>query len=148
MVNEFGNTGAASMFNAYESMLAIMSISERIMHRLDKLPGKTQAGLARAMGVSRGAITHIKNGDTKDLRMDNLIAAADYLECEIRWLATGKGPEERRLSPTQSRLIEVVGDLDEKQQAAVLTVAETMLDSRAPARLPPPVRQLPLLRAQ
>lgn len=103
-----------------------MSIANRLIQRLQKLPDKTQAGLARALGVTRSAITQLKKGDTKDLKMDNLIAAADYLNCEIRWLATGRGPEERRFPDDQMKLNEIYGRLDPQKQSALLVVAETL----------------------
>lgn len=73
---------------------------------------RTRAGfshqkLGEKVGVSRAAVAQWESGDTKGLRPDNLVAAADALRVSIRWLATGDtaddGPmflEAREESPT------------------------------------------------
>ena len=55
---------------------------------------RTRAGfspqkLGEKVGVSRAAVAQWESGDTKGLRPDNLVAAADALRVSIRWLATG-----------------------------------------------------------
>lgn len=45
--------------------------------------------LAEQVGVSRSAVVQWETGDTKGLRPDNLLAAADALRVSVRWLATG-----------------------------------------------------------
>ncbi|MDQ3562723.1 MAG: helix-turn-helix domain-containing protein [Pseudomonadota bacterium] len=51
--------------------------------------------MARAVGVTREAISQWESSGIKDLKPDNLLAVADYFGVSIRWLVTGrdsKGP--------------------------------------------------------
>lgn len=64
-----------------------MSFAERIR----KLRGdRTQSEVARAVGVTREAISQWESGGIKDLKPDNLLAVADYFGVSIRWLVTGR----------------------------------------------------------
>lgn len=54
-------------------------------------PGKTVAGVAEAMGISRQAVYAIKRGQTKAASAENNAAAALYFNCDPSWLASGKG---------------------------------------------------------
>lgn len=55
----------------------------------------SQAGLAKASGVSRATVTDWFNGKTKNIRGEHLPAAARYLNVNPLWLATGEGSRER-----------------------------------------------------
>lgn len=68
------------------------TIGERLMARLREL-GLRKADLARAVKISDTAVGLWIKGETKDLRLDNLFLAADFLGVEARWLATGQGPK-------------------------------------------------------
>ena len=68
------------------------TIGERLMARLREL-GLRKADLARAVKISDTAVGLWIKGETKDLRLENLFAAADFLQVEARWLATGQGPK-------------------------------------------------------
>ena len=79
-----------------------MDIGERISRRLAVI-GEKPASLARATGLSRSAISQWRSGRVTKLKPENLVAAADFLKCEIRWLAVGAGPESfEELSGIQS----------------------------------------------
>ncbi|MFD1246119.1 S24 family peptidase [Paralysiella testudinis] len=66
------------------------TLAERIRFRLKSL-GKTQAGLGKYCKVRPPSITKWLNGSTKTLRGQNLLRAAEFLECDPDWLAEGKG---------------------------------------------------------
>ncbi|CAN5817230.1 hypothetical protein BH20PSE1_BH20PSE1_01470 [soil metagenome] len=53
---------------------------------------RAQSEVARAIGVSREAVSYWESGETKGLKPDNLLAVADYFGVSVRWLVTGRGP--------------------------------------------------------
>ncbi len=79
-----------------------MNLSERLKRRLS-VTGKTQAGLARHVGVKPPSVSKWMNGETKQLEGTNLIRAAEYLECEPLWLGQGTGAESVK-PPAESNL--------------------------------------------
>ncbi|XDZ52338.1 S24 family peptidase [Neisseriaceae bacterium CLB008] len=66
------------------------TLSDRIRYRLDAL-GKTQADLAKYCKVRRPSVSKWLSGSTKTLQGQNLLRAAEFLECDPDWLADGKG---------------------------------------------------------
>lgn len=50
----------------------------------------TQQQLATMVGVKRESVSQWESGDSKSLKPENLLATADALEVDIRWLITGK----------------------------------------------------------
>ena len=66
------------------------TLSERIRQRLTSL-NKTQAGLAKYCKVKPPSVSKWLNGTTSILRGQNLLRAAEFLECDPDWLASGKG---------------------------------------------------------
>lgn len=105
------------------------TLKDRLESRL-LLPGKNKTGLARACGVTPGAVTQWCDGSSANLRMENLVDAADYLECKIRWLATGKGREESSLSRAERALLSLTPFLSPDQQEALVMVASGFLGKR------------------
>lgn len=105
-----------------------MSVGDRVLLRLKKLNArghkKNQAGLASACDLTRGAITHLVKNHTTALEAHEMVRAADYLGCEIRWLITGHGPEERIRQPEETRLLEYASKLPRKTLSAILDIAE------------------------
>ncbi|MDE2100297.1 MAG: helix-turn-helix transcriptional regulator [Patescibacteria group bacterium] len=63
-----------------------------------QIPGKSVAGLAKAMGVSKQAVYSIKRGETRSATAANNVAAAEYFGVNPDWLATGEGQKEQRQS--------------------------------------------------
>lgn len=53
----------------------------------------TQQELADYVGVSRAAVAQWENGETKNVRPENLFKAAEKLGKSAKWLALGEGPE-------------------------------------------------------
>lgn len=71
------------------------TLGTRIRQRLEYLKesdkSKTQAGLAKYCKVKPPSVSKWLNGTTKTLQGQNLLRAAEYLECDPDWLATGVG---------------------------------------------------------
>lgn len=66
------------------------TLSDRIRQRLTDL-NKTQAGLAKYCKIKPPSVSKWLNGTTTILRGQNLLRAAEFLECDPDWLASGKG---------------------------------------------------------
>lgn len=62
--------------------------------------GWNQAVLAEKVGISRQSVFAWENGETKAVKPENLFKAADNLEVNARWLATGEGPKSPELNRT------------------------------------------------
>lgn len=96
------------------------SLSERLNIAMRRKNAK-QADLARVTGVSRPSVHDWVNGTTQNLKGDNLVKIASFLDVSIEWLAYGVGKMEsywpfQRVSPSElSRLppsqIEEVEDI-------------------------------------
>lgn len=112
-------------------MLNPMSITNRINERLRET-GIKPSELARAVGTSKGAITAWMNGGAVNLRPDNLVAAADCLGVEIRWLATGKGPKERRMSDAHLELWELIAVMSPADFGMLLMAARHLAARQHP----------------
>ena len=67
------------------------TLADRMRLAIDSQKDKTQSGLAAYCGVTRAAVSQWVHGETANLKMEYLFAAADYLNIEARWLATGEG---------------------------------------------------------
>lgn len=67
-------------------------LADRILEILLEDP-RSDAALARAVGVTRATINDWKQGRTKNLRNENLFALADATGYAARWIATGAGPK-------------------------------------------------------
>ena len=68
------------------------SLADRIKQRLDDV-GLTAAELARACKVKPPSVWAWLSGDTKTIKGENLLRAAQALQCSPHWLATGLGPK-------------------------------------------------------
>ncbi len=82
------------------------SLSDRVQLRL-KETGMTPAELARAVKVKPPSIAGWLNGDTKTIKGENLLRAAQALQCTPHWLATGRGQKSiLDHTPTQAHLVQ------------------------------------------
>lgn len=68
----------------------ISSLADRLKFALQSTPGATQAGLARACGISPAAVSGWFSGKTKSISASNLIGAANYFKIEPDWLVRGE----------------------------------------------------------
>ena len=69
-----------------------MTIAERLNYLLKEVPGKSQAGLARHVGISAPSVSAWCTGETKVPDGANLAKAAQYFGIRIEWLALGQLP--------------------------------------------------------
>lgn len=90
----------------------VSTITDRINHRLTVTDHKP-IELAKATGLSRGNISLWTRGGVVNLKPENLVSAADFLRCEIRWLAVGEGEEERQplLADDQREVVRIMAKL-------------------------------------
>lgn len=111
-----------------------MHIGNRVTRRLTLL-GEKPSALARAAGLTRSAISQWQDGTVKMIRPENLVSAADFLRCEIRWLAIGEGPEELspRLTQDQREIVEALNRMPPRATRTLLSVATAMLEEYRPA---------------
>lgn len=68
-----------------------MSLKSRIAAAFAATPGITQAGLARACGISRASVNAWVHGQTESIDGKYLTTAALYMQVDAHWLATGEG---------------------------------------------------------
>ena len=68
-----------------------MTLQHRIAAALESQKGATQAGLARACGISRASVHAWLHGPTESIDGKYLTTAAEYLGVTPHWLATGQG---------------------------------------------------------
>jgi transcriptional regulator with XRE-family HTH domain len=74
------------------------TINARIAQRLAEI-GMSQAELGRICHVNRSAVNQWISGTVQHIRPDHLVAIADALGLEIRWLITGRGPRLAQRDP-------------------------------------------------
>ncbi|WP_287169079.1 S24 family peptidase [Pseudomonas sp.] len=93
-------------FNKHTCQMS--SYADRFSEALER-PGKSVAGVAAAMGVTKQAVYSIRRGQTKAASAENNAAAAMYFECDPSWLARGVGSpnwgsiKSPDLAPAQTR---------------------------------------------
>ena len=68
-----------------------MTLQHRITTAIATKKGATQAGLARACGISRASVNAWFHGPTESIDGKYLTTAAEYLGVDPHWLATGQG---------------------------------------------------------
>lgn len=93
----------AQVFN----LLDMRTLAERLKAAMAE-KGMKQIELARAVGLTRGAVSLWLNGTTKELTGENLVNAARALGVTPTWLGTGRGAE------TESKAFEI--DLDDNPE--------------------------------
>lgn len=93
------------------------TVAQRLTEALASSDRFTQEGLAKSCAVTPAAVSQWVSGQTKNLRLENLFSAADYLGVEPRWLATGEGPMRRRMQD----LLDLTG-LSDTQKVTLQTL--------------------------
>ena len=121
--------------------------------------GWDQAKLAGEVGISRQSVFAWETGETKNVRPDNLFKAADALEVNARWLATGNGPKtpemNRAINPETLKMaiqdyekaaLRVSGKPTlEKKCEVIATIYETYISGEKPANISNVVRLVQLV---
>jgi len=79
------------MLDEQAATMDSMAFAERLKVAR-KASGMTQEQLARAVGITASAVSHLESGSSKSLSMDHIFACADALGVNAKWLSTGKGP--------------------------------------------------------
>lgn len=74
-------------------MTELATLNDRIRSRLIRKEGKTQAGLAKACGISTSAVAQWMTG-ANGINYKHISAIAKYLGVREKWLLTGQGPIE------------------------------------------------------
>lgn len=74
------------------------TLTERLEIAMNLPPKKKAADLARACGVKAASVSDWMSGKTKKLEGANLLMAAEFLDVEPWWLATGEGEMRRSTS--------------------------------------------------
>lgn len=77
--------------NAKLTYMKNLTVAERVKYAMDKA-GIQPAGLAKAAGISRSAVSQWVRGETKTIKAKNLLAIANFLKVRFEWLETGAGP--------------------------------------------------------
>lgn len=104
---------------------ARMDLGQRLEWAIDRR-GTNLVELATACEVSPGAVTQWVNGTTKNIRINHLIKAADFLDVSIRWLGSGEGP----VTDTDQVLREIPGDLRADIEKLIERTLATVRDLR------------------
>lgn len=68
------------------------TLAERLQLAMDAKPGASQAGLARHCHASAASVSNWFTGETKTLKAQSLVLAAEYFAVRPRWLLDGRGP--------------------------------------------------------
>jgi transcriptional regulator with XRE-family HTH domain len=111
-----------SMLEPRIRTLVRMDFKERLAHAI-KRANASRPQLVQALGVSSQAVSQVLAGDTKALTAENTAKAAQFLQVDWYWLATGEGSPEPVHWPFSRELRAEVAKLD---QAALLRM-ENML---------------------
>ncbi|AOJ81553.1 XRE family transcriptional regulator [Burkholderia savannae] len=97
------------------------TLAERLEQAMKLPPEKKAADLARACRVRAPSVSDWLSGKTKKMEGANLLLAAEFLNVDPWWLATGEGQMERRAnSPAPQKQ----GKLGAQAQALVDALGE------------------------
>ena len=96
-----------------------------------KAAGLTQLELAKAIGITNGAISNLERGDSHTMAADHLFKAAKALRVDAEWLATGKGPKTGKpllihLSQEATLLADQIDRLSEEQRHIVAALIQQL----------------------
>lgn len=121
------------------------SLASRLQRALDEKPGASQAELARYCKTKGPSVSNWFTGETRTLKAQSLVLAAEYLDVRPRWLLDGKGPMRYEIRsanaaattppPLADALPVVVGrlpGLDDYSASKVLTAVQAAMKGSAP----------------
>ena len=123
----------------YAQGMANQTITDRINLRFAEMEAEagsklSDAELGRRVGVERSTIGDWRKGRSVRITPENLVALADAMGVEIRWLATGQGPKLVR-KPQPRNYVEAHELLDQSPPEIVASVS-TLLRSQVTPPLP------------
>ena len=95
------------------------------IRRLRKLSGFNQISFADKMGVSQSTVASWENG-TRRPDLDALCRIADLFDVSIDVLLCRKQPSADPLTPSESELITIFRDLNDKGQAVMMATAQSL----------------------
>jgi hypothetical protein len=137
-----------TLFTDEDETICSMNFAERLFSRIETLKQRgvaedrlTHSALGRAGKVDRTLFAHLREGRSKMMAADSLFAVADYLGCEARWLATGRGPEERQRTDDELAMLELFSGMDDQAKKTSMDLFKSYWRYRAAAPqnlLPPP----------
>ncbi len=78
----------------------LMTLAERLKDAMNGPPKATGKALADACHVSTASVSDWLSGKSKTMEGSNLLAAADFLHVNPKWLATGVGMKFAQVIPT------------------------------------------------
>ena len=81
------------------------TLADRMHLALTHTPGKTQADLARAVGVKQPSVNAWFSGETKTLKGSSARKAAEFFGCSRDWLETGRGDPGWSTSPEETGVL-------------------------------------------
>ncbi|CAB5281487.1 XRE family transcriptional regulator [Burkholderia multivorans] len=85
------------------------TLAERLEQAMKMPPEKKAADLARACRVRAPSVSDWLSGKTKKMEGANLLLAAEFLNVDPWWLATGEGQMERRANAPAPQKQEKLG---------------------------------------
>jgi transcriptional regulator with XRE-family HTH domain len=134
-----------------------MALANRFQRALDAKIARTggsQADLARYCGKRAPSVSGWFTGETKSLKADSLVLAAEYLGVRAHWLLTGKGPMEgnddqaarstsERSADPSHHIASIVAQLTPERWASVRAQLDCLVAH--PERRPAIVKELEVL---
>jgi len=105
------------------------SIAERLRKVIDSRDDVRDVDVARAIGVSKAAMSDILNGKTKQPKPTNLLQIADFLGLEIRWVISGIGPKTRAEARRDSLDL---SDLSDGAKVRIQTIVDAFSEPTLP----------------
>jgi len=101
-------------------MLRMEGLGQRLK-QCREAAGFTQLELAKACGVTPGAISNLERGDSQMMAASHLFAAAKALRVDAEWLATGIGHKSGKsllfhLSPDATMMADQIDRLTPEQR--------------------------------
>jgi transcriptional regulator with XRE-family HTH domain len=83
--------------------------------------------LARAIGISKSAVSQLVNGTSKGMHPENLVRAARHLRVRVEWLAAGEEPMRgEALSPEDRLLLHAYHQLPTSKQTLVASMVREL----------------------